>query len=590
MTLSPDQEVAQDAFDRFHQENYPKLSKDVAFEYYATHLVTKSEGLGAEAIRSSIVGDTNDGGIDAFLILLNKTELVDSNSRRLTQRKGSLDGLQKGVPLDVVVVQSKNTTSWDSEVFPKLRDVLELMMNERVSVQRLREFPLNDDVISAALTYRKIQKKLVALTPEVTFRVHYVSFGKKKDLSQYRETKRKILNKALKDRLPQRAKVVVEYAGAERMNELDAQTTDFDVPLTFVKPPVRDGKALIGLVRIREYAKFLRRPRSTAIRDEMFAINVRDFAGDTARVNAAIGHTLESDDDSTFWWLNNGITIIADDAKDPTDARWVLTNPLIVNGLQTSNVIHSKASSEKITKKRLSQSLLVRVIQEPDPIVRESIIIGTNNQTTVNSLQLHANDPLQVRLERYLRTKGWFYERRRYQYRGSKVPSGKVRSLTELAQAVMAIHLLAPDTARARPATQLGTPSGFEKVFSENLPEVMYLKALQVMEAVEDYIRTPAGQAHDDTATNIRFYLASGFIIHLLKLKDLPSFSAGASVKQIKLNSVSARLEKVHAELDAAVAALDDGKVSKDQIYKGAELKKKFFERLVALNTSPIKS
>jgi hypothetical protein len=460
-----------------------------------------------------------------------------------------------------------------------------MMLDEKVPITKLREFPLNDDVVDAAITYRKIQKKLVPLTPDVTFRVHYVAIAKKEDLSDYRETKRNILYRALKARLPQRAKIIVEYVGAEKMNELDAQTSDFDVPLTFAKPPVRDGKALIGLVKIRDYAKFLQRPRSTAIRDEMFSVNVRDFAGESTRVNTAIGKTLETDDKSTFWWLNNGITIVADETTDPTDTRWVLTNPLIVNGLQTSNVIHSASVLKKITKKRLGQSLLVRVIREPDPSVRESVIIGTNNQTTVNSLQLHANDPHQVKLERYLHSKGWYYERRRYQYRGSGVPAGKIRSLREVGQAVMAVHLLAPDTARARPATQLGSTIGFEKVFSENLPELLYLKALQVMQATEEYLQTPAGQAHPDTATNARFYLASGYVIHALKLKNLDSFSAAVSVKQINLKAVNSRLARVHAELDASVATLDDGKTARDQIFKGAALKKEFFKRLIALNT-----
>ncbi|WP_267424879.1 MULTISPECIES: AIPR family protein [unclassified Curtobacterium] len=584
MPSTPDQDIAQHAFAHYHQLNYPKLPSDVAFEHYSTALVTKAEGLGADALRSAILGASNDGGIDAFLILLNKTEIVDGNSRRLTHRKDSLEGLQKGVPLDVIVVQSKNQSSWDSEVFTKLRDVLELMINDKVPTQTLRDFPLNDDVVSAAITYRKLLKKLVPLTPAMTFRVHYVSFGKSQDINDYRNSKRKILQKALQDRLPQRAKVIVEYVGAERINELDAQTGDFDVTLPFVKPPVRDGKALIGLVRIRDYAKFVRRPRSTAIRDEMFAVNVRAFAGESARVNAAIGATLEADDNSTFWWLNNGITIIADDAKDPKESQWVLTNPLIVNGLQTSSVIHAKSVGGTITRKRLTQALLVRVVKEPDPAVRESIIIGTNNQTTVNSLQLHANEPLQVRLERYLRTQGWYYERRRYQYRGSTAPAGKTRSMTELAQAVIAVHLLAPDTARARPATQLGTKVGYKNVFNEEYPEEMYLKALRVMEAVELYLQTPAGRAHGETATNTRFYLATGYIITALKLKSLNSFSAAKSVKQIKLTAVNSRLSLIHTELDAAVAELDDGKVSRDQIYKGTELKARLFNRLLTNN------
>ena len=576
--------MAMHAFEDYRCANYPKLSDDDAFELYATHLVTQANGVPAEVVRKSIVGETNDGGIDGFLILLNRTELVDSGSVRLTTRKSSLSGLQKGVPLDIVVVQAKNSPKWDSEALPKLRDVLQVMMDDKKSIQKLREFPLNEDVIEVAQTLRRLQRKLVPLTPNVTFRVHYVCFAKDKELDAYRVTKRRLLEQWLKDRLPQRTKVVVEYVGAERINDLDAQSADFDVPLQFSKQPVRDGKALVGLVKVRDYAKFLKRPKSDAIRDELFAVNVRDFAGATARVNAAIRHTLESDDNSAFWWLNNGITIIADEMSDPTETRWVLTNPLIVNGLQTSNMIHMNAVAGKITRKRLLQGLLVRVIKEPDPVVREAVITGTNNQTTVNSLQLHANDPFQIRLERFLRSRGWYYERRRYQYRGAGVPAAKVRSLTELAQSVMAVHLLAPDTARARPATQLSTGAGFDRVFSDALPEALFEKSLVLMESVESYLRTADARSRPDTATNARFYLASGHVIRSLGLKTLKDFSAAKSLKQIKPTPTHAQLSGIHSVLDSAVQSLDDGKTARDRIFKGTELKTRFFDELLMIN------
>lgn len=574
------------AFEHYRLANYPQLAKDDAFELYATHLVTQAQGVPTEAVKKSIVGEKDDGGIDSLLILLNKTEFVDSSSVRLTTRKSSMDGLHKGVPLDIVVVQAKNTTKWDSEVMPKLRDVLQLMMDEKTSIQKLREFPLNEDVVEAAQTLRRIQRKLVPLTPDVTFRVHYVCFAKNKDITTYRVTKRRLLERWLKEKLPQRTKVTVEYVGAERMNALDAENADFDVPLQFAKQPVRDGNALVGLVKIRDYVKFLTRPKSSTIRDELFAVNVRDFAGATARVNAAISQTLERDDKSAFWWLNNGITIIADETADPSETRWVLTNPLIVNGLQTSNMIHLSSVADKITKKRLSQNLLVRVIKEPDPVVREAVITGTNNQTTVSGLQLHANDPFQIRLELFLRAKGWFYERRRYQYRGANVPAAKIRSLTELAQAVMAVHLLAPDTARARPATQLSTSAGFDKVFSNTLPEALFEKSLVLMESVEAYLRSPAAQSHPDTSTNARFYLASGYVIRSLGLKTLKDFSAGTSLNGIKPKPTEAQLDAVHQVLDLAVQSLDNGKIARDRIFKGADLKAEFFDQLMMLNAN----
>lgn len=584
MSLSADQDMAKHAFGDFRTANYPKLDEDSAFELYATHLVTQSQGISTEVVKRSIVGATNDGGIDGFLILLNKSEFVGSDSIRLTTRKGNLDGLQKRVPLDIVVVQAKNSLKWDSEALPKLRDVFQLMMDDKTSAQKLRDFPLNEDVVEVAMTLRALRRKLIPLTPDVTFRVHYVCFGKDEDIDAYRLTKRRLLERWLKEKLPQQTKVLVEYTGAERMNVLASESADFDVALQFAKAPVRESGALVGLVKLRDYAKFLRRPKSDAIRDELFAVNVRDFAGATARVNAAISETLTTDDKSAFWWLNNGITIIADDAIDPTETGWVLTNPLIVNGLQTSNVIHLNAVAETITKKRLAQTLLVRVIKEPDPVVREAVIIGTNNQTTVSSLQLHANDPFQIRLEQYLRSKGWYYERRRYQYRGTSAPASRIRSLTELAQAVIAVHLLAPDTARARPTTQLSTGPNFDKIFGDTFPEALFEKSLLLMETVETYLRTPAARTFPDTATNARFYLASGYIIRSMGLKSLSSFSAATRVNQIKPRPSIAQLTEIHKLLTAAVSTLDDGKAARDRIFKGIALKKELFDRIFDLN------
>ena len=72
----------------------------------------------------------------------------------------------------------------------------------------------------------------------------------------------------------------------------------------------------------------------------LFDANVRDFLGKT-EVNDAIWATLENlAVEEDFWWLNNGITIVASTA-DQKGKKLALTEPLLVNGLQTSNVIFS---------------------------------------------------------------------------------------------------------------------------------------------------------------------------------------------------------------------------------------------------------
>ena len=215
---------------------------------------------------------------------------------------------------------------------------------------------------------------------------------------------------------------------------------------------------------------FIRRGNTKVLRDELFTTNVRDFAGSLAGVNSAIRNTLSVNSPTAFWWMNNGVTVIVDKAAYQSDNAYLLSNPQIVNGLQTSNVIHEASSDGIITTKRLKESVLIRVVSELDPKARESIIQGTNNQAPVTSVQLYANDELQLRIETFLETKGWFYERRRWQFRSQKVARSKIRSIVELAQVVIAALLLEPDSARARPRDRLVKKSDYEKVFNGKTP------------------------------------------------------------------------------------------------------------------------
>src|SRR5215469_1007257 len=102
---SPDQVIAKDNFAQFKAANYSKLSDDDAFERFAMSLVLKQYGAGPAEIEQGLVSGTDDGGIDGFYMFLNGRELIESDSVRLTRRKDALNGLQTGLPLDVVIVQ-----------------------------------------------------------------------------------------------------------------------------------------------------------------------------------------------------------------------------------------------------------------------------------------------------------------------------------------------------------------------------------------------------------------------------------------------------------------------------------------------------
>jgi hypothetical protein len=124
---------------------------------------------------------------------------------------------------------------------------------------------------------------------------------------------------------------------------------------------------------------------------------------------------------------------------------------------------------------------------------------------------------------------------------------------------------------------------GYKRVFHADAPEMLYAKALNIMEAVETYLKTPAAQEISDDPANDRFYIASGYIVSSLGLRDIAAYDGWKSVNNIKDSPSGSTLKKVHAILYSLVPATDTS--SKDKLFKGKKLKADFFEAIIAART-----
>ena len=92
----------------------------------------------------------------------------------------------------------------------------------------------------------------------------------------------------------------------------------------------------------------------------LFARNVRGFLGST-EINQGMENTLETEP-AYFWYYNNGITIICDEATHEfSHGRDILrvANPQVINGQQTTRTL------AQAIKKGARASVLVRVIRVP---------------------------------------------------------------------------------------------------------------------------------------------------------------------------------------------------------------------------------
>jgi hypothetical protein len=198
-----------------------------------------------------------------------------------------------------------------------------------------------------------------------------------------------------------------EFWGSQRLLEA-IRSTPSKVNVLKVKNFMMDADgSFVCLARLDRFAELLT-DEGGAIRQYMLEPNVRDYQGSN-KINRGIRASIASPDVNEFWWLNNGITILAEDATQGAGALTVKA-PEIVNGLQTSHEIFNYFSANKKSDER---TVLVRVIIPPDEQTRDRITAATNSQTPVNLLSLHATEHIHYEIEDLLKLYSIFYDRKR---------------------------------------------------------------------------------------------------------------------------------------------------------------------------------
>lgn len=151
---------------------------------------------------------------------------------------------------------------------------------------------------------------------------------------------------------------------------------------------------------------------------KLFARNIRGDLGKT-KINKQMRQTLKKKPE-TFWYRNNGITIVCNSAQREGVANrpiLVVTNPQIINGQQTTYALHD------VGKWARKANVAVRVIAVPrsssetgrddyGPLVN-SIVEATNTQNQIKPSDLRSNDRKQIALQAELHKLGYQYIRKR---------------------------------------------------------------------------------------------------------------------------------------------------------------------------------
>jgi hypothetical protein len=472
-----------DMLTRSRGETFPVLGDTEHETYFSAKQYLRHFNTTHDDLLSGIVDGAQDGGIDALYMFANGFCIRDDTP---------LKGLGRNAQLDLVVLQVKNTKGFGESAIDKLV----------VNLPRLLDFGRNEEVLAKTLNPRVIEITRRFLTAYralemPTLRVFTCFVALKADqLHPNTVEKSNLVSDVLRQSFAS-CSPMIDFIDASALSDMAREKPSVTRSIALAENPISTDTAggYIGVVRLDEYEKFIT-DDSGNLDASLFEANVRDYEGETT-VNRSIQATLEKHDENVdFWWLNNGVTIVANRVQ-PANKLLELESPQIVNGLQTSHEIYKRGRGAATGSE--NRSVLVKIIQAEDDTVRDRIIRATNSQTNLSLSSLRATDKVQRQIEEYLLKNGLYYERRKNLYSNRGIRVDDLVSIDQMGQALLAGLVQMPHVARGQ-VSKVFEDDIYDLLFASTHPIGAYLSAIRMQRECEGFLRAEAttrGQVED---------------------------------------------------------------------------------------------
>lgn len=464
-----------------------QLSDDEFNTFWTADQYLKSSGVSPDELLAGMVDGEKDCGLDAIYVFANGICISDDTP---------LAALGKRPRIELVLMQTKDSKGFGEDAIDKLIVNLPRLLAFDRDEQELAQFA-NPRVIESTRRFLNAYKELDL--PELQVFVVFASM-RATDVHANTRAKGDRLKSICGD-LFGACPVHVLFLGAQELYDLARESRILTRNLQLAENPISTDTVggYIAVVRLRDYERFIT-AETGELDTSLFEANVRDYEGETT-VNQSIEQTLATMDEGVdFWWLNNGVTIVASRVQ-PANKLLQLESPQIVNGLQTSTEIYKRtraAASNDDTR-----SVLVKVIQVSDATVRERIIRATNSQTSFGPSALRATDKVQRHIEDYLARYDIHYERRRRYYFNQGVSMDRIISIDTMGQALISVMVQLPHVARATPSKVFDTDT-YDLAFRTEYPIQMYAAAIQLLQRCDKFLRGVKAESPE----NFRFQMA----------------------------------------------------------------------------------
>ena len=431
-------------------------SASAFFEYFTAEQILKQFDLSSDEIEYGLVGDGGDGGIDAIFLLVNG---------EMVQEEPDFTQLKRDITIDLVIVQSKTHSGFQETPIERFTSVSNDLFDLSKDLSKLSSI-YNEKLLEVIRYFHNLWRQLANQFPTLNVSYYYACKGN--EVGDNLRHKVQFLEAKVRDYF-QGCSFVFHFLGASELLDLARQHPQETYSLPLAETPISSEHQIgyVCLVRLEDFFKFIT-DSNGSLRRQMFESNVRDYQGRN-QVNDDIQDSLKNATAEDFWWLNNGVSILATKAS-LAGKTLTMEDPLIVNGLQTSTEVYNyfRAIQPAEVAGKDERKILAKVLVPTEDESRDGVIKATNSQTPVQPASLRATDKIHRDIEEYLWPRQLFYDRRKNFYKNQGKPRDRIIGIPYMAQAVMAILLRQPDTARARPSSLLKTEGNYSKVFDSS--------------------------------------------------------------------------------------------------------------------------
>ena len=502
-----------------NNDNYSNISE--YFEFFSASQILKNQGLSDDEVDNGIVGKGLDGGCDSIYLFLNNLLITPDVVEHISAPKDSI--------LEMIIIQSKKTTSFGEDAVMKWKTISGNLLDlSKTTTDFTARY--NADILEAFTTFRDTYTRLITSRVKLKFRFYYATLASELHPNVIQQAEE--LKDTIKGLFPN-AVVEVTFVDSDTLFEMYNAVIENRVNLKFADIPISPNqKNYVALVDLKSYFNFIVNDEGD-VRKSFFDSNVRDYQGKN-NVNSSISETLHRANDNDFWWLNNGVTVLASEATLVNNRELQIVNPEIVNGLQTSMEIYNYFSENREALESEKRSILLRIIVPDNEESRDQIIFATNNQTNIPKATLRVTDPIHLQIEMYFKSRGLFYDRRKNYYKNQGHKPAEIVGVSFLAQCLITIFLKKPDYARARPSTLLNDEKTYNELYEKNNNLEVFYRVALLGKKIQKNVRSGSDYSSAEKS-DILYYVLYAVIADVLGKRNITP----ADIKNLDMDSVT---------------------------------------------------